>query len=240
MQYKKVVEGRFISRPNRFVAIVNIDGKDISVHVKNTGRCKELLVEGAKVYLEDSMNDARKLRYSLIAVEKGNTLVNMDSQAPNKIAGEGLLSGTITLGGMDTLDVVKAEQTFGKSRFDFYVKDKSGKEGYLEVKGVTLENDGVVAFPDAPTERGVKHINELVEAKKQGYYAGILFVVQMSGMKVFAPNDGTHRAFGDALRNAKDNGVEILVKECNVTPDTLAISKDIPADLHYFLNKTDF
>lgn len=239
MQYKKIVPAKFISRPNRFVAVCNLDGKDISVHVKNTGRCKELLVEGATVYLEDSMNEQRKMRYSLVAVMKGDMLVNMDSQAPNAVAKEGLLDGRITLAGLDALEIVKAEQTFGKSRFDFYIKDTSGREGYLEVKGVTLEHDGVVSFPDAPTERGVKHIGELIDAKEQGYYAGILFVVQMGGMKVFAPNDNTHRAFGDALRKAWDKGVEILVKECHVTPDTLAIGKDIPVNLTYHLDKIE-
>ena len=234
MQYKKIVEGRFISRPNRFVAYVDIDGVEIAVHVKNTGRCKELLVEGAVVYLEDSQNDNRKLKYSLVAVMKGDMLVNMDSQAPNVVAKEWLNSGEAKLTGLDTLDIVKGEQTFQKSRFDFYIKDIRGREGYLEVKGVTLENDGVVSFPDAPTERGVKHINELVEARKQGHWAGILFVVQMGGMKVFAPNDVTHKAFGDALRRAKEEGVEIIVKECSVTPDTLSIGKDIPFDLNLY------
>ena len=234
MQYKKIVEGRFISRPNRFVAYVDIGGEKTAVHVKNTGRCKELLVEGATVYLEDSQNDNRKLKYSLVAVMKGDMLVNMDSQAPNVVAKEWLTSGEAKLVGLDTLDIVKGEQTFGKSRFDFYIKDIRGREGYLEVKGVTLENDGVVSFPDAPTERGVKHINELVEARRQGDWAGILFVVQMSGTKVFAPNDTTHKAFGDALRRAKEEGVEIIVKECNVTSDTLEISKDIPIDLNIY------
>jgi sugar fermentation stimulation protein A len=231
MRYKKIVEGRFISRPNRFVAYVDIDGVETAVHVKNTGRCKELLTEGAVVYLEDSMNDARKLRHSLVAVMKGDRLVNMDSQAPNTVAKEWLNSGDAHLDGLSNLVIVKGEQTFGKSRFDFYVKDDSGREGYLEVKGVTLENDGVVSFPDAPTERGVKHINELVEAKKQGYYAGILFVVQMDGVSLFTPNDITHRAFGDALRKAKESGVEIIAKTCKVTPDSLEISKNIPIDL---------
>lgn len=235
MQYKKIVEGRFISRPNRFVAYVDIGGVETAVHVKNTGRCKELLTEGAVVYLEDSMNSERKLRYSLVAVRKGDLLVNMDSQAPNVVAKEWLTKGA-KLCGMDTLDVVKGEQFFGKSRFDFYIKDISGREGYLEVKGVTLESNRVVAFPDAPTERGVKHITELIEAKKQGYWAGILFVVQMEGVDLFTPNDITHKAFSDALRLAKENGVEIIVKECIVTPDSLAISKDVAVDLHYSFN----
>ena len=200
MQYKRIVPAKFISRPNRFVAVCDLDGKVISVHVKNTGRCKELLTEGATVYLEDSMNEERKMRYSLVAVMKGDMLVNMDSQAPNLVAKEGLLDGSITLAGLDRLDVVKAEQTFGKSRFDFYIKDINGREGYLEVKGVTLEKDGVVSFPDAPTERGVKHLNELTACLSEGYEAAVCFIVQMEGMKHLEPNDATHPAFGAALR----------------------------------------
>lgn len=236
MQYKKIVEGKFISRPNRFVAYVDIDGKETAVHVKNTGRCKELLAVGATVYLEDSMNDNRKLRHSLVAVKKGDLLVNMDSQAPNAVAKEWLTNGAV-LEGMDALDVVKGEQTFGKSRFDFYIKDISGREGYLEVKGVTLENNRVVAFPDAPTERGVKHITELIEAKKQGYWAGILFVVQMEGVDLFTPNDITHKTFGDVLRLASSKGVEIIVKKCIVTPDTLSIDGDVPVNLNHNINR---
>ena len=236
MQYKKIVEGKFISRPNRFVAYVDIDGKETAVHVKNTGRCKELLAVGATAYLEDSMNDNRKLRHSLVAVKKGDLLVNMDSQAPNAVAKEWLTSGAV-LEGLDTLDVVKGEQTFGKSRFDFYIKDIRGREGYLEVKGVTLENNRVVAFPDAPTERGVKHITELIEAKKQGYWAGILFVVQMEGVDLFTPNDITHKAFGDVLRLASSKGVEIIVKKCIVTPDTLSIDGDVPVNLNHHINR---
>ena len=238
MRYKKIVEAKFISRPNRFVAIVNLDGSEIAVHVKNTGRCKELLVEGATVYLEDSMNNARKLRYSLVAAHKGEMLVNMDSQAPNVVAKEWLTGGDAKLHGLGALSVVKGEQAFGKSRFDFYVKDIDGREGYLEVKGVTLENDGVVSFPDAPTERGVKHIRELVNAKEQGYWAGILFVVQMKGACLFAPNDITHSAFGDSLRLAKENGVEIIVKDCFVTPDSLTIGDDVSVDWNFYRNKT--
>ena len=236
MQYKKIVEGRFVSRPNRFVAYVDIGGVETAVHVKNTGRCKELLTEGAVVYLEDSMNSERKLRYSLIAVRKGDLLVNMDSQAPNVVAKEWLTKGA-KLCGMDTLDVVKGEQFFGKSRFDFYIKDINGREGYLEVKGVTLENDGVVSFPDAPTERGVKHINELIVAKESGYYAGILFVVQMERADFFTPNDITHSAFGDVLRLASSKGVEIIVKKCIVTPDILSIDGDVPVNLNHHINR---
>lgn len=231
MQYGKIVKARFVERPNRFVAVVDIDGAPTTVHVKNTGRCKELLVSGATVYLEDSCNPNRKLRHSLIAVEKGDLLVNMDSQAPNKVVGEGLKEGRIKLSGMGNLVTVKAEKTFGESRFDFYVVDEEGREGYVEVKGVTLEDNGIASFPDAPTERGIKHLNELVEVKEQGMYAGIVFVIQMEGMKVFTPNDNRHKAFGEALRHAEKRGVEVIAHECKVTPETLTIGQTVPVDL---------
>ena len=231
MQYGKIVKARFVERPNRFVAVVDIDGAPTTVHVKNTGRCKELLVSGATVYLEDSCNPNRKLRHSLIAVEKGDLLVNMDSQAPNKVVGEGLKEGRIKLSGMGNLVTVKAEKTFGESRFDFYVVDEEGREGYVEVKGVTLEDNGIASFPDAPTERGIKHLNELVEVKEQGMYAGIVFVIQIEGMKVFTPNDNRHKAFGEALRHAEKCGVEVIAHECKVTPETLTIGQTVPVDL---------
>jgi sugar fermentation stimulation protein A len=230
MQYGKIVKARFVERPNRFVAVVDLEGELLSVHVKNTGRCKELLTAGATVYLEDSCNPNRKLRHSLVAVEKGDLLVNMDSQAPNKVVGEGLKKGSIKLKGMGNLVTIRAEKTFGESRFDFYVVDECGKEGYLEVKGVTLEDKGVASFPDAPTERGIKHLNELVKVKEQGMYAGIIFVVQMEGMKVFVPSD-RHKAFGEALRHAHECGVEVLAHECKVTPSTLTIDGSVPVDL---------
>ncbi len=231
MHYGRIVKAYFLERPNRFVAKVNLDGEETTVHVKNTGRCKELLLPGSTVYLEDHFGKDRKLRYSLIAVEKGALLVNMDSNAPNKVVGEALNAGTIVLGGLGKLKAVKPEKTYGDSRFDFYVVDEDGKEGYVEVKGVTLENDGIVSFPDAPTERGVKHVKELVKAKENGYYAGIIFVVQMEGMKAFTPNDNRHKAFGDALRGAKEQGVEILAYECKVTPDSLTATKPVSIKL---------
>lgn len=232
MQYGKIVKARFVERPNRFVAVVDLDGNNTPVHVKNTGRCKELLVSGAMVYLEDNSNKGRKLDYDLIAVEKGDLLVNMDSQAPNKVVGEGLKNGRIKLSGMGELVIIKPEKTYGDSRFDFYVVDEFGREGYLEVKGVTLEHNGVASFPDAPTERGIKHLNELTAVKESGMYAGIVFVVQMEGMKVFVPNDNRHKAFGEALRSAKQSGIEVLAHECKVAPDTLTIGGMVPVDLN--------
>ncbi len=233
MKYEKIVRVKFISRPNRFVAIVNLNGKEISVHVKNTGRCRELLVPGATVYLEDftCRQGKRKYLYDLVAVEKGNLLINMDSQAPNKVVKEALINGTVQLPEISKLSVIKPETVYGDSRFDFYIEDKNGQKGFIEVKGVTLENDGIASFPDAPTERGVKHLQELVKAKTEGFHTYILFVIQMSGMKLFIPNDVTHKAFGDALRSASKSGVNVLAYECKVTPGTLEITDPVPIDL---------
>ncbi len=237
MKYEKIVAGNFIERPNRFVAIVEVNGEKVKVHVKNTGRCRELLLPQAKVYLEDFAGrmGARKLRYSIVGVEKntsnGTILVNMDSNAPNKVVFEALSDGLIKLDGMGILKTIKAEKTFGKSRFDFYVEDEDNRKAYVEVKGVTLEEGGVASFPDAPTERGVKHINELVDARKAGYNAYIIFVIQMSGMKEFRPNDRTHEAFGSALREAKNKGVKVLAFECTVGKDSLCIEKPVRVNL---------
>lgn len=233
MKYAKVIKGKFLSRPNRFVAHVELEGREIEVHVKNTGRCKELLVPGSTVYLEDFSyrQGKRKLLYDLIAVEKGDLLINMDSQAPNKVVNEALSSGVIKLSEMEELIDIKSEKSYGNSRFDFYVQDKSSREGFVEVKGVTLENNGITLFPDAPTERGIKHLNELVKAKNSGYNAYILFVIQMSGINWFTPNDECHYAFGEALRHAVSNGVRAMAYECNVTPDTLNIFKPVTIKL---------
>lgn len=233
MKYEKIIKGQFISRPNRFIAEVKLNhsGEITRAHVKNTGRCRELLQPGAAVYLEDFTQrmGSRKMAYSLIGVEKplpdGRTLmVNMDSQAPNKVTAEALASGKIILPGMGKLTEIRGEKTYGDSRFDFYVEDEAGRKAFIEVKGVTLEDDGLVRFPDAPTERGVKHINELVKAREDGYHAYALFIVQMEGMRVFMPNDETHRAFGDALRTAAAAGVEVLAYQCHVTEDTLNVA----------------
>ena len=231
MQYGKIVKARFLERPNRFVAVVDLDGNKIPVHVKNTGRCKELLVEGATIYLEDHSGRDRKLDYDLIAVEKGSLLVNMDSQAPNKVVGESLIYGTIKLSGLSRLVTVKAEKTYGDSRFDFYVVDEEGREGYVEVKGVTLENNGIASFPDAPTERGVKHLGELVKVKEIGLYAGIVFVIQMEDVKYLHPNDATDPAFGTALRQASAAGVQILAMDCIVTADSMTIQNPVPVKM---------
>ncbi len=225
MKYDNICRGKFIERPNRFIAVVEIDGKTEKAHVKNTGRCRELLIPGTTVYLEDfdGRMGTRKMRYSLIGVEKGDVLINMDSQAPNKVCEEALLSGLLQLPGMGTLVDVKREKTYGGSRFDFRVEDADGQIGWLEVKGVTLEEDGVARFPDAPTERGVKHVEELIGAVEEGYKGYVLFVIQMPTITHFEPNDKTHKAFGDALRKAAKAGVHVLAWTCQVGEDALAL-----------------
>ncbi|MGN0452456.1 MAG: DNA/RNA nuclease SfsA [Ruminococcus sp.] len=232
MKYQNITQGEFIKRPNRFIAVVNIDGKEETVHVKNTGRCKELLVPKAKVYLEKSINPDRKTKYDLVAVLKEREklpplLVNLDSQIPNSAAEEWLKKGEL----FGANAIIKREVVYKNSRFDFYIEDK-GKKCFLEVKGVTLEKDGAVLFPDAPTERGVKHINELMCALEEGYKAYILFVVQMKGVTCFMPNDETHREFGDALRAADKAGVKILALDCVVTPDSMTVDKPVKVDLY--------
>ena len=225
MKYKNVVEGEFISRPNRFIAQILIDGKEETVHVKNTGRCRELLIKGNRVYLSVSDNPDRKTKYDLIAVEKKTNpplLVNMDSQIPNDAAGEWLKKGKL----FSENALIRREVTYGKSRFDFYIEDDSRK-AFLEVKGVTLENDGVVSFPDAPTERGVKHLNELINCVEDGYEAYILFVVQMKGIRYFTPNAENDRAFAEALKRAHESGVKIIAVDSVVTPDSMTIDKEI-------------
>lgn len=232
MKYAKIVRGTFVSRPNRFVAYVTVNGKAATAHVKNTGRCKELLTEGCTVFLEDfeGRMGTRKYRYSLIGVDKSGLLINMDSQAPNMVVKEALSDGTISLPALGKLTLIRPETTYGDSRFDFYLEGEKGK-GFLEVKGCTLENDRVASFPDAPTERGVKHIEELIKAKEEGYFAGILFAVQMENMRYLIPNDVTHPAFGDALRKAHRAGVAVLAYECAVTEDTLTVRKPLEVRL---------
>ena len=225
MNYSNVAEGVFLERPNRFIAIVEIDGKEEICHVKNTGRCKELLVRGATVYLCRSENTQRKTKYDLVAVKKGDRLVNIDSQAPNLAVKEWLPH--LFSDGKRFL----SEVTFGKSRFDFYV-ETDRKRIFLEVKGVTLEENGIVRFPDAPTERGVKHVLELAECVRQGYDAYVLFVIQMSGVRYFEPNDATHRGFGDALRTAKRNGVRILARECDVWKEGMSVGESVEVRLN--------
>ena len=217
MRYDNMTPGIFRARPNRFIAHIEIDGTVEICHVKNTGRCRELLVPGCTVWCQRSDNPNRKTKFDLIAVQKGERLINMDSQAPNKAAGEWLASG-----GLGDISELRAEVKHGDSRYDFsFVKD--GKRCFLEVKGCTLENDGVCAFPDAPTERGAKHIRGLTEAARAGYGAYILFVIQMSDVKYIRPHDETDPEFGKALREAAKNGVHILAMDCAITPDTMAI-----------------
>ena len=217
MRYENMTPGIFLSRPNRFIAHIEIDGAVEICHVKNTGRCRELLVPGCTVWCQRSDNPNRKTKFDLIAVQKGDRLINMDSQAPNKAAGEWLASG-----GLGEISELRPEGRHGDSRYDFsFLKD--GKRCFLEVKGCTLEEDGVCAFPDAPTERGAKHIRGLTEAALAGYGAYILFVIQMSDVKYIRPHDETDPEFGKALREAAQNGVTVLAMDCAVTPDTMQI-----------------
>ena len=217
MRYNNMVPGIFLARPNRFIAHIEIDGGSQVVHVKNTGRCRELLPVGAQVWCQESGNPNRKTKYDLITVRKGDRLINMDSQAPNVAAGEWLRSG-----GLGEIENLKAEVFHGDSRFDFsFTKD--GRRCFLEVKGVTLENDGVCAFPDAPTERGAKHLKGLTRLAREGFGAYVLFVIQMADVKHLHPNDVTDPAFGDALREAAANGVQVLAMDCAVTESTMDI-----------------
>ena len=225
MQYEKMVPGLFRARPNRFIAHVEINGKVEICHVKNTGRCRELLPEGAKVWCQVAQDPKRKTKFDLITVQKGDRLINMDSQAPNTAAKQWLLAG-----GLGEITELKPECFHGDSRFDFaFTKD--GRRCFLEVKGVTLETDGVCAFPDAPTERGVKHLKGLTKAAKDGYGAYVLFVIQMEDVAYLHPNDATDPAFGKALREAAAAGVEILAMDCHITPDTMTIQAPVPVHL---------
>jgi sugar fermentation stimulation protein A len=225
MIYSIVQPGIFLARPNRFIAYVEIDGKETVCHVKNTGRCKELLTPGAAVWCEKSANPTRKTQYDLIAVQKGSRLINMDSQAPNKAAFE-WLSG----GGLGEIQNLRPETTYGASRFDFSFQ-KDGKMCFLEVKGVTLEQDGICAFPDAPTTRGVKHLKELTALIKEGFGAYVLFVIQMADVSYLHPNDKTDPTFGNALREATESGVQILAYDCAVTPDSMALQTPVEVTL---------
>ena len=231
MNYNNIRKGIFKERPNRFIAIVEIDGKEEVVHVKNTGRCKEILIPGVTVYLEKSDNPNRKTLYDLVAVCKdsllsSNKLINIDSQVPNHVVYEWLTRGSL----FSEDAIIKKEVSYKNSRFDLYVEDGHRKI-FIEVKGVTLENNGVASFPDAPTVRGVKHINELIECVKEGFEAYIVFVIQMKGIKTFTPNDITHPEFGEALRNAYKNGVNIIAVDCNVRENGLEIDNEIEIEL---------
>ncbi len=219
MEYQNIVKGTFIKRPNRFIAHVFIEGKEEICHVKNTGRCKELLVPGATVLLEKSANPLRKTAYDLISVYKGNRLINMDSQAPNKVAEEWLKNHYPDA-------AIKSEKVWEDSRFDFYIENGEEKI-FVEVKGVTLEKDGVVLFPDAPTQRGIKHLKGLTKWVEEGNKAMVLFIVQMNNVKYFTPNKETHPEFAEALIKARNQGVGITAVECEVGENTLAYGKEI-------------
>ena len=225
MRYAHMVPGIFRARPNRFIASVEIQGREETVHVKNTGRCRELLVPGALVWCRRDENPKRKTGYDLIAVEKAGRLINMDSQAPNQAAREWLLGG-----GLGPVADLKPETVYGDSRFDFsFTLD--GRTCFLEVKGVTLENGGICAFPDAPTERGRKHLLGLARAAREGYGAYVLFVIQMADVISLRPNDRTDPAFGGALREAAAAGVQVLAMDCAVTPQTMALRSPVPVVL---------
>ena len=222
MKYDNIERAVFRSRPNRFIAQVDLQGHTETVHVKNTGRCKELLVPGAEVILEKSANPARKTRYDLICVNKSGRWINMDSQVPNKAAVE-----WIRKGGLFPEEVtVKQENTYGNSRFDIYVESEQRK-AFVEVKGVTLEDHNIARFPDAPTERGVKHVEELIRCMKDGYEAYLLFVIQMKGITLFEPNWNTHPAFGEVLQRAQKAGVNLIARDCLVTEDTIEIQDPV-------------
>lgn len=231
MRYNHSCPAVFLDRPNRFIAHVELGGQRETVHVKNTGRCRELLIPGSRVYLARSDNPNRKTKYDLIAVEKAlkdrpPLLINMDSQAPNRVFQEFAASGRF----LPEVRLVRPEKTFGNSRFDFYL-EAGGQRIFAEVKGCTLEEDGVCRFPDAPTERGTKHVRELVACQKEGYQAWLCIVVQMEGMKEFRPNDRTDPDFGQALREAAAAGIHVRAYECHVEPDSLQITGEIPVVL---------
>ena len=231
MKYSNIIKGEFISRPNRFIANVKIENEIHTVHVKNTGRCKELLVPNCTVYLSGSDNPNRKTKYDLIAVEKERKdkpplLINMDSQIVNYVGEEWLKES----GFFGKNATIRREVTFGKSRFDFFIETENQKT-FLEIKGVTLEKDGIALFPDAPTERGLKHINELIEAKRKGYSSYILFVIQMKEITEFSPNSETHMEFAKSLKKAEEEGVKIMAMDCDVSPDEIKISKEVKIHL---------
>lgn len=231
MKYENIVTGIFLERPNRFIAMAEVDGKTEKCHVKNTGRCKEILVPGAELYLQDHWIDGkadskRKTRYDVIAVKKGNQIVNMDSQVPNKAVAQWLAEGNL----FSRNAVIRPEQKYGNSRFDLYIED-GDRRAFMEIKGVTLEADGIARFPDAPTQRGVKHVQELCQCRKDGYEAYIFFLIQMKGVHRLEPNWRTHEAFGKALMEAQDCGVQILACDSVVTEDSIVVGDPVEVSL---------
>lgn len=216
MKYKNIKPAVFSNRPNRFIAEIIVDGKKEICHVKNTGRCREILIEGTPIFVQEQDKPERKTKYDLISVYKGDRLINIDSQVPNRVFHEWL----INTGYLGEISLIKPEQKFLESRFDFYI-ESFNKKIFIEIKGVTLENSGVALFPDAPTERGLKHLKELMHAKRMGYDAYAVFIIQMKDIKHFSPNYGTHKAFGQALKEVKKAGVGILALDCEVTEDSI-------------------
>ena len=224
MRYAHVQEGRFLCRPNRFIAHVEIDGREEICHVKNTGRCRELLTPGATVYCQHFEGGGRKTAFDLIAVEKGRRLINMDAQAPNRVFRE-----WVEKEGFSGCPVsIRPEYRYGDSRLDFCLDDGTGPAWLVEVKGVTLEEEGRVFFPDAPTQRGVRHLQELIRARAEGYRTAVFFVIQMQQVQSFSPNDRTHPDFGRTLRAAAAAGVQVLAYDCRVTPDSLQLDRPVP------------
>jgi sugar fermentation stimulation protein A len=220
---KRIFAAEFVSRPNRFQAYVKLNGKEIMVHVPNTGRCREILIPESRILLREELNPTRKTLYDLFAVYKENKIINIDSQIPNKVVEEALKNKRIK--NLVKYNIIQREKTFCNSRFDFKLSNDMGEVYYLEVKGVTLETDGKSKFPDAPTERGTKHLLELIEAKKLGFGAGVIFLIQMDGISEFSPNDDMDVAFGEALRLAYKSGVDIFAYECEVGEDFITLSK---------------
>lgn len=226
MKYnKRILKAEFINRPNRFYSNVKIGEREVKVHVPNTGRCKELLIPGCTVYLREENNPARKTPYDLIAVNKGERIVSIDSHIPNKVVEEALKNGKIEK--LKRYTTILREKTFEKSRFDFKISADENDEYYLEVKGVTLEDNGYARFPDAPTERGARHLLELVEAKRRGYGAGVIFLIQLSEVTKFSPNDATDPKFGEALRIAAKEGVDIFAYNCKVSEESIEIDEEV-------------
>lgn len=223
MIYKNIKPARFISRPNRFIANIEIDGNHEICHVKNTGRCREFLIEGAKIFVQEFDSSTRKTKYDLISAYKKERLINMDSQVTNKVIQEWLQEGGL----FENISLIKPESKYKNSRFDFYV-EVGKRKIYIEVKGVTLEEDGMVMFPDAPTERGVKHLRELEECIEEGFEAYVIFVIQMSDVKVFKANEEMHKVFAETLTRVHEKGVNVLAYECLVTENSIRISKQVP------------
>ena len=227
MRYERITQGSFLERPNRFLAYAELAGKKEVIHVKNTGRCAELLKPGAIIYVQESQNPERKTKWDLIAVEKGDRIINMDSQIPNRVVQEWIEEGKL----FEDVRLVKPETTYCNSRFDLYVETGDKRKIFIEVKGVTLEENGVVRFPDAPSERAVKHLEELGHAVKEGYEAYVFFVIQMKGVRYFTPNRDTHPAFCDALKRAQAAGVHVLAYDCEVSADSIEVSEEVPVVL---------